>query len=151
MIEKIIAELGPWTWWILGFLLLILEIVAPGVFFLWIGVAAILVGTIALVVSFAWQAQVVLFAVLALVFALLGRRLVRKFQRPGETSLLNERGKALVGQYFTLHEASENGAARVRIGDTLWLVRGADGLLEGARVRVTDVDGTVLIVEAARG
>lgn len=149
MIEKIIAELGPWTWWIVGFLLLILEIAAPGIFFLWIGAAAILVGTLALVVPFAWQAQIVLFAVLALLFALLGRRIARRFQKPGGKPGLNERGEAFVGQYFMLHEPSVNGAARVRIGDSFWLVRGPDGLDAGARVRVTRVDGTVLIVEAA--
>jgi membrane protein implicated in regulation of membrane protease activity len=33
-----------WNWWLLGVVLMIIEAIAPGFFFLWMGVAALLVG-----------------------------------------------------------------------------------------------------------
>ena len=41
MLERIFGELGPWNWMVLGFALLALEILVPGVFLLWIGLAAL--------------------------------------------------------------------------------------------------------------
>jgi len=46
MIERIVLELGPWNWMVLGFALLALEIVVPGFFLLWIGIAALVVGVV---------------------------------------------------------------------------------------------------------
>jgi len=150
MIMKIIAEFGAWTWWIVGFSFLILEIAAPGVFFLWVGLAALLVGTLALLITMSWQAQIIAFAILALVFAVLGRQINARFGNRSENQTLNERGKQYVGQKYILHEGLVNGQGRVKIGDSIWLVRGPDELSAGATVKVTGVDGTILIVEADR-
>ncbi|TJW43194.1 MAG: NfeD family protein, partial [Mesorhizobium sp.] len=35
MFERIISELGPWVWMVLGFVLLVMEVIAPGIFMLW--------------------------------------------------------------------------------------------------------------------
>ena len=43
MIDSIVADLGPWNWIVLGFVLVVMEMVAPGVFLLWIGIAALIV------------------------------------------------------------------------------------------------------------
>ena len=48
MIERIFGELGPWNWMVLGFVLLVFEILLPGVFLLWIGIAALVIGAISL-------------------------------------------------------------------------------------------------------
>jgi hypothetical protein len=40
------AELGPWSWWIIGLVFLGLEILIPGVFLLWVGLAAMVVGAL---------------------------------------------------------------------------------------------------------
>ncbi|RUW26404.1 hypothetical protein EOA38_27100, partial [Mesorhizobium sp. M1E.F.Ca.ET.041.01.1.1] len=61
MIDRIVSELGPWNWMVLGFVLLVMEIVAPGVFMLWIGIAALIIGAISLLIGYAailpWQAE----------------------------------------------------------------------------------------------
>ena len=44
MIHSIVAQLGPWAWWLLGIVLLIFEVLLPGVFLVWIGIAAIVTG-----------------------------------------------------------------------------------------------------------
>lgn len=72
IVQKLIGELGPWLWWIVGLLLLGLEVLAPGTFFLWFGVSALVVGTLAIFVEMAWQVEIVLFGVLSLVSLLAG-------------------------------------------------------------------------------
>jgi membrane protein implicated in regulation of membrane protease activity len=81
MIFDIIETLGGWTWWALGLALLCVEIVLPGFFFLWFGIAAILIGVSALLVDWPWQMQVVGFVVLSMVTTLIARRFAGN--RPG--------------------------------------------------------------------
>jgi hypothetical protein len=37
MLAKIVAELGPWSWWVAGLVLLAAEMIVPGFFLVWIG------------------------------------------------------------------------------------------------------------------
>lgn len=147
-----LAGLGPWNWMIIGGVLLALEIMAPGVYLLWIGIAAILTGALSFQIGeaawWSWQVQIIVFVVLALVSALAGRYFFGA-DRGGETDqpLLNRREQQLIGQTSTLEEPIRDGHGRIRLGDTLWLVRGPD-LPSGARVRVVAADGGTLRVEA---
>ena len=160
MITELVEQLGPWNWIVLGCVLLALEIVVPGFFLLWIGLAALVVGAISLfpgVLSlllwdvgwWTWQAQVIVFLVLAVAFAYGGAKLMRPKRDDSDQPLLNRRGEQLVGQLATLTEPIVNGRGRIRIGDTLWRVSGPD-LPAGAKVRVISVAaGEVeLVVEA---
>jgi inner membrane protein len=45
-VADIIAGLGPWAWVIGGVLLIAAELVAPGSFLVWLGLAALLVGLV---------------------------------------------------------------------------------------------------------
>jgi membrane protein implicated in regulation of membrane protease activity len=148
MIMEIIRTLGGWSWWVLGLVLLGLEILLPGFFFLWFGVAAILIGVSALLIDWPWQMQVVGFVVLSLVTALIARRFVGT--KGGETAdpHLNARSGRLLGQTFVLAEPIVEGRGRLSIDDGVWQVRGPDAPA-GARVKVTGADGTVLTVAAA--
>lgn len=147
MIVEAVRQLGPWSWWILGLLLLGVEVLAPGAFFLWFGIAALLVGALALLVVVSWQAQAILFVALALVLVILGRRFYSRERRPGDQPHLNQRAARLVGGVYPLAEAIANGHGRIRIDDTTWGVSGPD-LPSGTRVRVTGYDGAVLKVVA---
>lgn len=149
MVMELVKSLGPWAWVILGLLLLVLEIVAPGTMFLWFGLAAVLVGLVAFVVDLGWQAEFILFAILSLVSVVVGRMiLARSAGRPTDKPLLNERAKILVGQTFVLDEAIENGQGRIKVHDSYWRVQGPDCAI-GSRVRVIDGEGTLLKVEPA--
>ncbi len=147
LIERIVHELGPWSWWILGLFLLGLEILAPGSFFLWFAIAAVLVGTIALVADLSWQVNLVLFVVLSAVSLFSGRYVLRKNNREGDDPLLNRGGTRYVGREFILSEPISQGAGRLKVGDTIWRVRGPD-LPAGSKVRVTSVENASLIIEA---
>lgn len=143
------AELGAWNWLILAGLFMALELMAPGIFLIWFGIAAALVGLLALAVDIAWPWQLVIFAALSLVTVFFVHRYLRPYgDGPSDRPLLNRRAQQHVGKFYVLAEAIENGRGKIRIGDSLWRVEGPDAR-EGARVKVTGADGTVLKVELA--
>ncbi len=148
MILDAVRALGGWSWWVLGLVLLGAEVLLPGFFFLWFGIAAILIGISALLIDWPWQMQVLGFVVLSVITALVGRRFYGT--HGGETAdpHLNLRAGRLQGRTFVLAEPIVEGAGRVKIDDSVWQVRGPDAPA-GARVVVTGVDGTVLLVKAA--
>lgn len=151
MIERAIQELGPWSWWVLGFVLLAAELVAPGVFLIWIGVAALAVGILSLMLwevgFWTWQVQLVLFALLSVAAVLLGRRFVLSTSEATDEPLLNQRAESLVGRTAVLEKPIAEGRGRIRLDDTFWVVEGPD-LPAGTRVRVVSTHGRNLTVES---
>lgn len=138
-----------WHWWVLGIVLIGIEVFAPGAYFMWLGVSAGLVGLLLLAApGLGWEYQLLAFAVLA-VASVAGWRAYQR-RHPGESDhpTLNRRGMQYVGRVFTLDAPIVNGIGKLNIGDTTWKVVGQD-LPAQARVRVTGVDGTVLTVEPA--
>lgn len=139
MLIDFFSELGPWNWMALGFVLLILEILAPGVFLLWIGLAALIVGALSLLFwdagFWVWQLQVVVFLAMSIACALAGKKIMGRRGDQTDQPLLNQRGAQLVGRIATLAEPIVNGRGRVKIGDTTWRVSGPD-LPAGTKVRV---------------
>ncbi len=143
-----IASLGGWSWIILGVVLLAIEIVAPGSFILWLGIAALVTGILAFVLALAWQTQLILYAVLAVLavagwWFYSGGRRVR-----GPEPVLHRRSEMYVGRVFTLGEPISGGQGRVHIEDTVWRVTGPD-LPAGTKVRIAAAEGAVLRVEEA--
>lgn len=144
------AGLGVWNWVFLGLALGALEMLIPGVQFVWFGLSALATGIITMIaqnlgVPIGWPLQLVLFAMLSVV-AVYG---VRRYAPPNEKSDvpdLNARGTQLIGRTAVIENAIVGGRGRVRIGDTLWPAKGPD-LPAGASARVTGSDDTVLIVE----
>ena len=146
---ELIESLGVWDWFIVGGLLLILEVLAPGVFMLWLGLAALLVGAISLFVDWSWQAQFVAFAGFSVAAIPLWRRLAKQVEGPTDQPFLNRRAEAFVGRIFTLEKPIIDGTGTMGIDDTVWRITGAD-VPAGSRVKVTRVDGTALHVEAVK-
>jgi membrane protein implicated in regulation of membrane protease activity len=144
------SEAGPlvyWHWLVLAVALVALEIASPGVFFLWLGVAAAAVGAVLwLAPELSWQIQLLLFALLSVASIALARLLLRKRPIRTDEPALNRRGERYLDRVLILDTPIENGVGRVRVDDTLWRVEGPDQPA-GHRVRVTGVDGTVLRVE----
>jgi membrane protein implicated in regulation of membrane protease activity len=141
---------NPWTWMILGVLLCAAEALAPGVFILWIGLAAIANGLLLMLVNldFAWL--LLTFGGFSLLFVLAGRRLYGSLgSTSGASPFLNRRADALVGREARLQHAIVDGFGLVSIDDTVWRVAGPD-LPTGARVKIVGLtrDGMVLEVVA---
>jgi membrane protein implicated in regulation of membrane protease activity len=143
---ELVISLGVWNWLILGALLLALELIAPGMFMMWLGIAALLVGIISFAVDWSWQAQLVAFAVFSLVSIPAWRHFARKVEAPGDSPFLNNRAAGFVGRVFTLERPIVGGVGAVRVDDTWWRVSGPD-CPAGSRVRVSRSDGASLFVE----
>jgi inner membrane protein len=138
-----------WLWLIAGLILVGIEAAAPGLFLLWVGLAALATGLVVWLVPLQVTAQLVLFALLGLAAILVGRKVQgRQQSEVTDSPHLNERGKALLGKTCVLESAIANGFGSARLGDTVWRVSGAD-IAAGATVRITGVDGSTLSVEAA--
>ena len=143
------STLGAWNWLILAVILMALELMAPGVFLFWLGLAALLVGLVSFVLHPSWQAQLLMFAVFAAVAVPVWRRLVRSASRADDSNVfLNRRAEALVGRVLTLEKPIVDGSGTVRIDDTVWRVAGPD-TPAGSRVKIVRADGANLTVAAA--
>jgi inner membrane protein len=138
-----------WFWLAMGLVLLTLEAVMPGIFLIWLGLAALVTGLIVFFTPLSAVACLVLFALLGLASILIGRR-VQSGQKTEITDapFLNDRGKSLLGKVYALESAVVNGTGSVRIGDSVWRVAGTDAAV-GTLVKITGVDGGTLLVEAA--
>lgn len=59
-------------------------------------------------------------------------------------------GERYIGRVLTLTDGLRDGTGHVKLGNLRWALRGPDAPA-GSRVRVTGVDGTVLIVDRLNG
>ena len=136
-----------WHWWVAAVVLIIIETLAPGAIFLWLGVSAGVVGAVLLAApELSWENQLLIFSVLS-VGSVVGWRVYQR-SHPTETDLptLNRRGEQYIGRVVTLDDPIVNRVGKVRLDDTSWKVEG-DDQPAGARVKVVGVDGVVLKIE----
>lgn len=139
----------PLAWLIGAFVLGIAELIVPGVFLIFVAVAAgIVAATLLAMPATPLTVQALMFAVWSAVAVAIGRRWYRAY--PVETSdpLLNDRGARMVGQVATVVEAIRGGEGRVRVGDGEWPAAGAD-TEAGARVVVERVNEGIVWVRPA--
>lgn len=135
----------PMLWIILGLLLAIGEIMAPGVFLIWIGIAALLTGFATLATGLPLAGQLAAFAVTALATVYAGRRWIAAHPPHSSDPLLNDRLARLVGEQVVVVEPIADGVGRVRVGDGIWNACGPDADV-GTRMHVIGHDGGRLVV-----
>lgn len=146
---EILSGINYWHWLIIGIVLLSLEMVFGAYYFLWMGIAAGIVGVIMFFVpSLPWLAQVIIFTVLSLTSFVLFKLYQKRNPVISDQPTLNKRGQQYVGRIFTLSEPIINGIGKVKVDDTTWKVSGED-MQAGSKVRVIAVDGIIFKVEAA--
>ncbi len=142
-------QLGAqWLWMIAGVALCIAEVVAPGFYLMWVGLAAILTGGATAAFGFGFAGQGVLFALLAFASIFIARQYFRNAPISSSDPLLNDRAARLVGTVVTAVEPIDESQGRVKVGDSVWSAKGTYAAV-GDRLRVTGCDGMTLIVEAA--
>lgn len=138
-----------WLWAILGLALIGGEVLAPGVFLIWLGLAALLTGAAVGAFGLGWQAACIVFALFAVACVAAGRLLTRRRnEEPDAATGLNDRGRQLIGKVFRLEATMIGGEGRIRVGDSSWRVTGPE-LLAGTEIRVVRVEGSTLVVEKA--
>ena len=138
-----------WIWAIGGVLLLIAEIIAPGFFLVFVGVAAIATGLFALLFDLGIAPQLVLFAVYSTLAVMIGKRWYGEPHSIDENLRLNDPARRLVGKTVTVVDQVDDHGGRVRVGDGEWNARGGPAG-PGERAKVIGVEGNCLIVETLR-
>jgi membrane protein implicated in regulation of membrane protease activity len=147
--DVFLASLQFWHWLILAAVLAAIEAVAPGMFFIWFGLAAGLVGLIVFAIpGLGWQSEAALFVSLAVVCVFLGRSFIRRNPKASADPALNRRGERYVGRKFTVESPIVNGRGAIKVDDGVWRAAGPD-MPAGRQVKVVGVDGSILKVEAA--
>ncbi len=135
--------MSDWIIWLVaGLVLLMLEVLAPGAFMMWLGLAALGTGLATLCAGIGFEIQVVTCGVLSAISLAVGLRLRHRPAR------LSTQQAGLAGRVATalIFHGREG---RVRVGDSDWAARVPMDVRQpdpGTRLRVESVDGTVLIV-----
>ncbi len=144
--NELIPALGPWAWFIVAAVLLFGELLMPGVFLMWLGVAAILTGVADLIFGFDWRMEIVAFAVLSLALvAATWKWVTRQWHPTSDQPNLNQRHMTYIGKSYVLDFPIINGSGRITIDATIWDVEGKDAPA-GTRVTVTGMNGMRLVV-----
>jgi len=144
-----INDIIYWHWLILAVVMIILEILIPGAYFLWMGVSAIFVGALMYIFpEMVFLVQILIFAVLSVISVMMYRSYRKKNPVITDEPALNRRAEQYVGQSFTLKEPIVNGEGKIKVDDSTWKITGTD-IDAGETVRVIAVEGSTLIVEGA--
>ena len=134
-------------WLIAAALLGGLELAIPGLYLVFVAIAAAITGVITFVLpDFPIALQWVSFAIWTAVCVAIGRR----WSVPTTEPLLNDRVAQLVGQEVTVTEAIRNGHGRVRVGDGEWIARGPDSAV-GSQVRIVGGQAVLEVVPVETG
>lgn len=137
-----------WHWYILGIILVTIEMLVPTFFALWIGISAFLTGTVLFFVpSLAWEYQILLFAVLSIVSVIAWHQYYVKNPIATDEPLLNRRGEQYIGRIITIKEPIVDGQGKIRIDDSTWKIEGQD-CPAGTRVKIVALDNVIFHVEA---
>ncbi|MET4593079.1 membrane protein implicated in regulation of membrane protease activity [Sphingomonas sp. PvP107] len=127
------------AWLIAALVLGIAELAAPGIFFVFLAIAAAVTGIALLALpELPIAVQLASFAVWSTVTVLIGRRWYRDYPVAGADPMLNDRSARMVGQIVIVETAIVEGRGRVLVGDGSWPARGDDAAA-GTRVRITRV------------
>lgn len=148
--DSFLHEFTRWEWWaIIGFVLIVMEVFIPGAVFLWPAMAGLTLAVIAALFEPGWQTNLILFSILSIAFALLGRSAYLRMREKSDHPQLNQRGQQLIGRFCEVVETTSLERGRVKLGDSTWLARCAPGtkvIPVGEHVQVIAVEGTTLII-----
>ena len=140
-------ELHPgWIWAIGGLVLLIAELIAPGFFLVFLGVAAIATGMFTLLFDLGIAPQLVLFVIYTALALMIGKRWYAEPGHSDQSIKLNDPGSRMIDKVVTVVDPVDDHGGRVKVGDGEWTARGGPAAA-GEKVRVVAVDGNCLLVE----
>lgn len=138
---------SPWYWLVGGLVVAGLEIVVAGVFLLWIGLGAMMVGILLLLLpGMPFALQLLLFAVTMLSSVALGFFVQRRGGASVGAGELNHELQALIGRRCEAATDFTAGRGRIRVGDTTYSALGGDDILAGEFVEILSADADAIRV-----
>jgi membrane protein implicated in regulation of membrane protease activity len=153
-LQQFFDHLEFWHWMSFGVGLLVMEMLLPGVFFLWMGIAAGGVGLLMLgLPDLDWRIQLVVFSALSIICVTGFRYWQSKNPTETDNPKLNQRGQQYIGRVVSLTKDMENGVGQAHVDDTVWQVSSLDAqsFKIKQKLKVIDIEGATLIIEAYKG
>ena len=136
-----------WYWWVIGFILLVLEILTPGYFFIWMAISGFVTGAMVLLIPVtSMNMQILIFSVLTVAAIIAWKFYGKKHPMKSDQPLLNKRGVQYIGRVFSLYEPIKNGQGKIKVDDSIWKVHGEDCDIN-TKVKVIASRGSVFDVE----
>ncbi|MBP5215098.1 MAG: NfeD family protein [Alphaproteobacteria bacterium] len=140
------------AWVVVGLTLSLLELIVPGVYLIWFGLAGFVMSIIVYITPLVFTTQLIWFALISAVFACIGlyvyRYIFSKATVSEEYKNLNNSAEQLVGMKVTVAEDSEDNQTKVKVGDTFWLAYSEKPFKKGDTVKVVGVkDSLILVIE----
>ena len=136
-----------WYWWVIALFLLVLEILTPGYFFMWMAASGLLTGAIVLLIpATGMNMQILIFSALSVVAIIVWKIYGKRHPTESDQPLLNKRGVQYIGRVFNLFEPIKNGQGKIKVDDSIWKVHGEDCDINSL-VKVVAIRGTVFEVE----
>ena len=135
-------------WLVVGLLVCGAELIHPGVYLLWLGLAASGTGIVTAASGIQFDTQVIVFIVL--VAALLAIPITIRKMKPSVGGV-NASDAGLIGN-TCLAESFEGNEGRVHVRDGTWLARLVDGEnpVDGTVLEIVGLEGTTLLVTCHR-
>lgn len=132
-------------WIILGIILLITEMIAPGAYLVFLGGAAVFTGLLGYALPLSLPLQLLVFALSSIASVYIAKRWFDVYPILSSAPLLNARIAQMIGQTVEVVDPIECGAGRVKVGDSVWAASGPDAVV-GTRMRIVSAEGNQLAV-----
>lgn len=136
---------GEMLWIILGIILLITEMIAPGAYLMFLGGAAVFTGLLGYALPLSLPLQLLVFALSSIASVYIAKRWFDVYPILSSSPLLNARIAQMIGQTVEVVEPIQGGAGRVKVGDSVWGASGPDAAA-GTRMRIVSAEGNQLAV-----
>lgn len=137
-----------WYWMVAGLLMIFLELITPGFYFLWIGISAVITGGVNYIfpgLDFIYLGTI--FAVFSIVLCYFGKVSLYKKINDTSDSTLNRRGAQYIGTTTQVVEDIVNGSGKIKVGDSVWKAKSSRDVKAGKTVKIVELDGIEFIVE----
>ncbi len=146
MISELFGGAHPAVLWgVFAIILAVLEMALPGVFLIWLSLAAALTAGLAFLVPLGEPFQLLAFAIFSTLSVSGGRLWYLARPVESEDAMLNDRAARMIGRTVVVIEAISHGEGRVRIDDGSWTATGPDAPV-GTHMRIIEVSGSILTV-----
>ncbi len=144
-----LTDLSHWHWFVLGVILLAIEVLgAPGML-LGLAIAALSVsGLTYFEIITHWQYMLLYFAITGFVFSLIYWKLFKRYNDKTDAPDLNDFSAQMVGTRFILIKDYSVGKHRIQIDDTFWQCELEQDMAQDQQAEVISYEGNLLKISS---
>ncbi|MFZ5511499.1 MAG: NfeD family protein [Pseudomonadota bacterium] len=138
-----------WHWAVFGIVLMLAELVVPAFVLFWFGLGALLVALVALVATVGLTAQILIWTVASVVMVFLWFRIFKPGMHKTRIGMSDAHVVGEIGMLVKDVAPFQKGQVRFQkplIGAEVWDCIADEAIRSGERVKVVDVEGSLLKV-----